>query len=227
MATKKVLAAVGLVCVITPAALAAMSKGGHSYTGYEDVKQAFSNLLGLYTVLDGAGDAGEARILERNGPHGGISRPAFRPANLLLPKFAELGPFELRFTNGDPFATVMLDESVIARAMAVTSGPVTTGGTAAGSAAGQSDADHGSTAGAGGSGVTDGTAGLGGATAGGVSGGGGGGGELDRMLLSEMGEVNVTDDTSTVTVMPVPASVWMLLGAITGLGVIGYRRGTA
>jgi hypothetical protein len=222
MAIKKVLAAVGLVCVVAPAALA-INNEGRGFDDFREMRDRLAEIIGLQALVGGPGSVGEGHVPSRRAPDLGEARfhPLLVPTWSFVPRLADLE--KIRFdAERDPFAHGFVDiASVISKAAAVTSGPVE-GGTAASQASG--GAHPGGSSGTVAGPNASGGPGLAGASLGGGGGGGGSSGQtLEEIELLD-GEAPPEE---TVTVMPVPPSVWMLLGAIAGLGFVGYRRRAA
>ena len=215
MAIKKVLVALGVACVIAPAALAAMGREGNS-EGANRVAEAMAyglGLVGLQGLLQEHGDVGERKQPPQRGPE--ISRLPFRSA--LRPAATLVDLESLRLDTDYGIGDAWPDGS-IAAALASDVAP------ASGGAGGKGTATaHGASAGGGAS-----FSRSAGSISGGMNAGGTGSGGTTDLAMAVRTE---PDGTATegagdgsVSVMPLPASVWMLLASIAGLVVLGHHR---
>ena len=237
MAMKEVLAAAGLLGVIAPAAFAAtalMNGNAQSYD-FSKVQEAISNAL-IVAGLEGllADDAGQGSTPASASSAMGNSRML---ADLIGPRITGFDGIDLDslFDSGnDLFAhSGGADPSPTFMALAASSGSVgrqdgsgTAGssGARAGGAAGTADAFLGADAPSGAGGGAGSVVGSG--AGGGADGGGGSGAAAERLVLDDdaNGFGSASDD-GMLAAVPLPTSVWMLLAALAGLGVVGYRRG--
>ena len=223
MAVKKVLVAVGMVCVLAPAALAMMRPAERSFADLAPQKVAQSILQQLYEAMSRNG--GEARIPVRAGPDSQTRLPFRELARVINPGLS--GLLDLRL-GGD-------EEPLPGAATAVSYA-------ALGDPSGQGTAETRRAAPEGAPSFAAGPRGTGGAAFAGRSFGGGGGGDggagnsdgPDSPVLQSVldleegvepnGATSGPASSGSVSVMPLPASVWMLLASVAGLAFIGYRR---
>ncbi len=240
MLTKKVLIAVGLVCVLAPAAFAVMKDGGPVSHVPKSVRASAEVLIAsLQQFLARRDEPGDARIPAHFGPMSKGKTPFTRLARAKMidrriarflehgMELNEFGPSSPIGDGAEPGYASMGDPEQ--QAGGSSSG---VGGGSYSSARGGSGPRFARASGrglAGGSGTSwagSGPAAPGGAGTGGAELPGGVGGSASEATTAELLlEDQVADDN--VLSMPVPASLWMLIGAMAGLGALGYRRGVA
>ena len=242
MAMKEVLAAAGLLGVIAPAAFAAtalMNGNAQSYD-FSKVQEAISNALiaaGLESLLANADDAGQGSTPASASSAMGNSRML---ADLIGPRITDFDGIDLDslFDSGnDPFAHGGgADASPTSMALAASSGSVgrQDGSRTAGSSGARAGGESLSTGGAAGAADAflraDAPFGAGGGAGsgagGGADGGGASGAAAERLVLDDDANgFGSAPDDGMLAAVPLPTSVWMLLAALAGLGVVGYRRG--
>lgn len=233
MSIKKVLAALGLVCVVAPAALAAsmmMNRGnaGSPDQSHQGVIDAM--LSSLQEMIEGSRDVGKGKIPQGAGAGPGSGSLPVRSADVLVPNLDHLKNLDMGGTEG-PLGDVAA-ASLPAGAGGAAGGSVGTQERGAGQNASPSPVGLSTFSGHGSSGSNLGGAGLGNALGGpgGASGSGGLGGPsiTDRALDVEpilpAADVDTITGGETIAALPLPASVWMLMASMIGLAFIGFRR---
>lgn len=226
MAVKKVLVALGLVCVVAPAALAAsmmMNRGGGGPLDQPAQGVVEAILASLTEMMEGSRDVGAGKIPQGAGPGIGVGTLPIRMVDVLVPNLDYLK--DLNF-GGDGALAGVIATSSPGGAAGATGGAVATQASGA-RQTGSPGAPFFAAGGGSGRGVGGGF-GIGGIGGGGGSGSGGsGGGATDLALAVDMAEPPANVDAApgeTIAAMPLPASVWMLMASMVGLAFIGFRR---
>lgn len=222
MLAKKILIAAGVVCVIAPAALAVMKDSGGAYGVPDRVSAPVEALIRDLQRLISSSDLGEGRTpahFERTGetkiPFARLAR-----AKAMYPGIAEFLEYGIEDLGN------LSSSAAVAETGSPGYAPL---GTLEEQQAAEltSGVGGGSSSGAGGSPFPLPSVGSGPAAAGGAGFPGGAGGSAPGETTAELLlEEQVVDD-ATLLSMPVPASLWMLIGAMAGLCALGYRRGVA
>ena len=221
MTFKKVLAALGLVCLIAPAALAAagmMARPGSNLSDKVPDGALHQLIASLQEIIEGRGNIGEGYVSKGLAPH--VDRLPFRKGNSLPPELSGL-IWKLDYKQASMFAEGAAPGA--GGAVPGTAGPT---GTQQGAAASGEAMDGVPSAGGfGGSLSGSGNGGFG------LSGGHGrGSANATDLALAAIEETPPADDGAggasgdNLAVMPLPASVWMLLASMVGLAFIGIRR---
>jgi hypothetical protein len=251
MAVKKVLAAVGLVCIVAPAALAMMNSSSARGSGSPGSQVAVSNIVQQFAALWKNNEQEESRLPAHAGP--GTSNLPFRLAHVIDQRLANSAWLKLPGQEpGEPATSGAGMGAVgpIGGPIGQTETRQDTNRLAAMSTNGGHGARNASFSGVGGvgsGGRGSGGGSGGGGSAGGASGSGGSGldgvpaGSVDQPegltqvlpeLLRELEEQHAAPPAGVladapsdrpVAVIPLPASVWMLLASFAGLITLRIR----
>lgn len=225
MTVRKVLAALGLVCVVAPAALAAsmmMNRGGSVPLDQPAQGVVEAMLASLKEMVEGSPGVGAGKIPQGAGPGIGNGTLPIRAIDVLVPNLDDLK--DLGF-GGDVALDGASATALPGGAAGVSGGVVATQASSA-RQTGSPGAPSFAAAGAGGSSG----GGMGGSGIGGIGGAGGsgsGGGATGLALAVDTAEppANVgVAPSETFASLPLPASVWMLMASLVGLAFISFRR---